>query len=251
MLRLRQMVFEKSAPRVLQPLEPVTVDLAGRSVLVVMKRHATARRMVLRLNREGASFVLTVPKRQAQTAALRFIEASRVWMQNTLVHHGRKDNDQHTDKIMLRGVEMTVIRTGKARGLVEVDVVAKTLSVSGTEAHWHRRLVDWLKQQAEMDLRRASLAYAEKMQCQFARLAVRDQKSRWGSCTQGGALSYSWRLILAPAFVLDYVAAHEVAHLKEMNHSPRFWRLVLSHCTHTRAAQQWLKAKGHTLHHGV
>jgi predicted metal-dependent hydrolase len=251
MLPLRQMLFGKSSPAPAKPLEPVTVDLDGLHVTVVLKRHATARRMVLRLNRDGASFVLTVPKRQSQISAVRFIEVSKIWMQNTLAHRGRPPDDQPTDKIMLRGVEMTLVRTGKARGLVQVDAVAKTISVSGTGEHWQRRLVDWLKQQAETDLRTASSDYATKMQCQFSKLTVRDQKSRWGSCTSDGALSYSWRLILAPPFVLDYVVAHEVAHLKEMNHGPRFWRHVLTHCAQTRAAKQWLKAHGHTLHHGV
>lgn len=251
MLPLRQMLFGKSSPAPLKPLDPVTVELDGLSVLVSLKRHATARRMVLRLDRDGESFVLTIPKRQSQIASIRFIEASKIWMQNTLAHRGRKQDDQSTDKIMLRGVEMQIVRTGKARGLVQVDPVVKTISVSGTEAHCQRRLVDWLKQQAELDLRIASTGYAAKMQCGFSKLTVRDQKSRWGSCSADGALSYSWRLILAPPFVLDYVAAHEVAHLKEMNHGPKFWRHVLTHCVQTKVAKQWLKAHGHTLHHGV
>lgn len=251
MLPLRQMLFGKSSPAPLKPLDPVTVDLDGLSVLVSLKRHATARRMVLRLDRDGESFVLTIPKRQSQIASIRFIEASKIWMQNTLAHRGRKQDDQSTDKVMLRGVEMQIVRTGKARGLVQVDPVVKTISVSGTEAHCQRRLVDWLKQQAELDLRIASTGYAAKMQCGFSKLTVRDQKSRWGSCSADGALSYSWRLILAPPFVLDYVAAHEVAHLKEMNHGAKFWRHVLTHCVQTKAAKQWLKAHGHTLHHGV
>ncbi len=251
MLPLRQMLFGKSSPAPLKPLDPVTVELDGLSVLVSLKRHATARRMVLRLDRDGESFVLTIPKRQSQIASIRFIEASKIWMQNTLAHRGRKQDDQSTDKIMLRGVEMQIVRTGKARGLVQVDPVVKTISVSGTEAHCQRRLVDWLKQQAELDLRIASTGYAAKMQCGFSKLTVRDQKSRWGSCSADGALSYSWRLILAPPFVLDYVAAHEVAHLKEMNHGAKFWRHVLTHCVQTKAAKQWLKAHGHTLHHGV
>jgi predicted metal-dependent hydrolase len=251
MLPLRQMLFGKSSPLPLRPLDPVTVDLDGCQVVVTLKRHATARRMVLRLNRDGQGFALTVPRRQSQSAALRFIETSRTWMQNTLAHRGLKQDDQSTDKIILRGVEMALIRTGKARGLVYVDAATKTISVSGTEAHWKRRLVDWLKQQAELDLRKASTDYAAKMQCTFTRLTVRDQKSRWGSCSADGALSYSWRLILAPPHVLDYVAAHEVAHLREMNHGPRFWRLVLTHCAQTKAAKQWLKSHGHTLHHGV
>jgi predicted metal-dependent hydrolase len=77
---------------------------------------------------------------------------------------------------------------------------------------------------------------------------VRDTKSRWGSCSARGNLNFSWRLILAPAFVLEYLAAHEVAHLKEMNHSPRFWRLVHGVCPKTIEAERWLKRHGTELH---
>jgi predicted metal-dependent hydrolase len=92
------------------------------------------------------------------------------------------------------------------------------------------------------------LRYAAAMGTTVKAISVRDQASRWGSCAADGKLSYSWRLIMAPAFVLDYVAAHEVAHRLEMNHGPRFWRLVLTHCPHTKDAKNWLKAHGRELH---
>jgi predicted metal-dependent hydrolase len=80
------------------------------------------------------------------------------------------------------------------------------------------------------------------------RVSVRDQSSRWGSCSSTGVLSYSWRLILAPPFVLEYLAAHEAAHLVEMNHSARFWRLVERICPDFRRAKTWLDAHGGDLH---
>jgi predicted metal-dependent hydrolase len=249
MLPLRQMLFGKKGPAPAKVYVPLVVNIDGRPVTIIVKPHATARRMVLRLARDGENFSLTVPKRQSQAAIPAFIEASRLWMQNTLAHRGRA-NENTSNTVMLRGHAFAIVRTGKTRGLVNCDTDAKSLAVPGDDTHWQRRLIDWLKKQAEVDLRKASTAYAEKIGARFIRITVRDQKSRWGSCTSDGALSYSWRLILAPAFVLDYVAAHEVAHLREMNHGPRFWRLVLTHCPHTRTAKQWLKTHGHTLHHG-
>jgi predicted metal-dependent hydrolase len=249
MLPLRQWLQTKRQVKPAAPLAPVEILIDGESVVVTLKRHATARRMVLRLARDGKTFVLTLPKRQSQISALDFIEKSRVWIQNTRAHHGRASaaaDDQH---ILLRGMNLNIAPTGKLRGLVTFDETTQTLAVPGDGPHRKRKIIDWLKQEAERDLRVASLAYAEKMQTRFSKLAVRDQKSRWGSCTSAGELSYSWRLVLAPPFVLDYVAAHEVAHLREMNHGPKFWRLVLTHCPHTRAAKQWLKREGHTLHH--
>jgi predicted metal-dependent hydrolase len=251
MLPLRQLMFGKAAPAPAKPLEPMLVDIDGRNITVLLKRHAAARRMVLRLSRDGETFTLTMPKRQSLTSAKTFLDASKVWMQNTLAHRGRKIAPEQTSTLLLRGQSMQLLRTGKLRGLVQHDEAGNILHVPGADDHWQRRLTDWLKQQAEADLRKASQHYATLMGARFTKLTVRDQKSRWGSCTSDGALSYSWRLILAPPFVLDYVAAHEVAHLREMNHGPRFWRLVLTHCPRTREAKQWLKAHGHTLHHGL
>jgi predicted metal-dependent hydrolase len=89
------------------------------------------------------------------------------------------------------------------------------------------------------------------MGVKFRRITIRDQRSRWGSCSAGGDLSYSWRLILAPDYVLDYVAAHEVAHLRHLDHSPRFWRLVLTHCPNATRAKNWLRIHGQDVHRVV
>ena len=100
------------------------------------------------------------------------------------------------------------------------------LYVAGEEEHAPRRLLDWLKRQAHLDLKMRVDLHARRLNLAPKRLFVRDQTTRWGSCSTSGALSFSWRLVLAPPFVLDYLAAHEVAHLAHMNHGPRFWALV-------------------------
>jgi predicted metal-dependent hydrolase len=107
---------------------------------------------------------------------------------------------------------------------------------------------DFLKREARRDLALSVRRYAEVLGVKFTRISVRDQSSRWGSCTSDGVLSFSWRLILAPPFVLDYLAAHEVAHLVEMNHSARFWRVVARICPETDRAKAWLHAHGNELH---
>ena len=122
------------------------------------------------------------------------------------------------------------------------------LIVGGAEAHLPRRLTDWLKARAKAELAAACGAHARRMGLSFRRLSVRDQKSRWGSCSARGNLSFSWRLILAPPFVLDYLAAHEVAHLAHHDHSPRFWALVRAHCEDVDRAEAWLREHGTGLH---
>ena len=123
------------------------------------------------------------------------------------------------------------------------------LHVTGEEEHAPRRLLDWLKRQAHLDLktRVAAPCQAPRSRRRSASI-VRDQTTRWGSCSTSGALSFSWRLVLAPPFVLDYLAAHEVAHLGHMNHGPRFWALVERTMPRHEEARSWLRKHGASLH---
>ena len=98
------------------------------------------------------------------------------------------------------------------------------------------------------DVHSAVARHADALRVRPTKITLRDTRSRWGSCSSTGGLNFSWRLILAPTYVLDYLAAHEVAHLREMNHSPRFWKLVEKLCPRTAEAELWLKRHGPGLH---
>ena len=124
---------------------------------------------------------------------------------------------------------------------------APRLIVSGAKEHAPRRLADWLAGEARRDLEMRVSAHATALGLKARRITLRDQKSRWGSCSSDGRLSFSWRLILAPNKVLDYVAAHEVAHLREMNHSPRFWAHVKASYGDPSWAKKWLRENGQAL----
>ncbi len=151
----------------------------------------------------------------------------------------------------LRGVPHRIVHRAGERGTVWTetrDSGDKIICVAGAIEHLDRRVHDYLKREARRDLQRAAEAYAQELGVRVKRLSIRDQSSRWGSCTSAGSLSFSWRLILAPSFVLDYLAAHEVAHLVEMNHSPRFWRVVARICPSAERAKKWLDTCGNDLH---
>jgi hypothetical protein len=109
-------------------------------------------------------------------------------------------------------------------------------------------MLDWMKRQANLDLNARVAVHADRLDLTPARIVVRDQTTRWGSCSTSGALSFSWRLVLAPPFVLDYLAAHEVAHLGHMNHGPRFWNLVERTMPRHEEARTWLRKHGASLH---
>jgi predicted metal-dependent hydrolase len=230
------------------PPEPLSLSIDGRAITINLRRHQSAKRMTLRLSPDGEGAVMTIPKRVTRIEAQDFAERSRPWLEKQLARRSPKKSFSNGAVLPLRGEPHALVETGGARGIVQCDAAGRQILVPGASGHVSRRVTDFLKTEAKRDLETASRHYAKLMDAKFSRLTIRDQKSRWGSCSAGGALSYSWRLILAPPQVLDYVAAHEVAHLIEMNHGPRFWRLVLTHCPHARFAKQWLKTNGRDVH---
>jgi predicted metal-dependent hydrolase len=237
-----------NALRQAKPLEPKIIEVSGRDVALNFRRNARCRRMVLRLTADGQSVVMTLPHRTSLAEALRFAETSKPWIEKTMAKRPPAVSFENDTKILFQGEHCTIRAVGGRRGLVMFSQEELSIIVPGDAAHVPRRLTDWLKAQAKAELQSVSQNYATAMQVKFKKLTVRDQKSRWGSCSATGDLSYSWRLILAPPEVLDYVAAHEVAHLKEMNHGPKFWRLVVTHCKTAKQARRWLRENGRELH---
>ena len=224
----------------------------GDEVLdVVFRRHAQARRLVLRLNANGTGVLVTVPKGVSRSKALEFTERSRSWIAERVQSRGSLIHLAHGQILPLRGIAHEIRPAEGRRGVVAVDPERCIIHVPGDAPHVKRRLLDFLKAAAREDLTRASAKYAALMGVRYRRITIRDQRSRWGSCSASGDLSYSWRLILAPDYVLDYVAAHEVAHLRHLDHSARFWRLVLTNCTGAAKAKNWLRTHGQDVHRVV
>ena len=231
-----------------KPLEPSRIKVGPEIMEVLFRRHAQARRLVLRLNANGTAVLVTVPKGVSRIKALEFTERSRPWIEDRVQNRGGTVRLLPGHAIALRGVEHEIRHIAGRRGTVTADEATGVIHVPGELPHLPRRLLDWLKAAARADLSAASDRYARAMAVGYRRISIRDQKTRWGSCSASGDLSYSWRLILAPPYVLDYVAAHEVAHLKHLDHSQRFWRLVLTHCPDAAIAKKWLKTQGHDVH---
>ena len=226
--------------------EPQVLLIGGQKIVLKFKRNARARRMILRLDSKTGGLVMTLPRRSGLNEALRFVEKSAGWVLGQMAKQVQRKSVIDGAQILFRGQPHVLKLTGGRRGVVEA--AQGVISVPGDAAHAERRIKDFIKKQALAELSEASQRYATAMNTRYRAITLRDQKSRWGSCSASGGLSYSWRLILAPSFVLDYVAAHEVAHLREMNHGPRFWRLVLTHCHNAKQAKAWMKTHGRELH---
>jgi predicted metal-dependent hydrolase len=228
----------------------ITVECDGEVYLIRLRRHRQARRYTLRIHAVNREVVLTMPPRGSVKQAKEFAQKHGGWIAARLRRLPDTVPFVHGTVLPLRGIEHRIDHRRTARGTVwlESHADARLLCVAGAAPHLPRRVRDFLKREAKRDLETASRAAALALGVDIKRVSVRDQSSRWGSCSSTGVLSYSWRLILAPSFVLTYLAAHEAAHLIEMNHSRRFWRLVDSICPDMGRAKAWLDVHGADLH---
>jgi predicted metal-dependent hydrolase len=218
---------------------------------VRLRRHRQARRYTLRIQAASRDVVLTMPLRGSVRAAKLFAQKNGGWIAARMARLPVAAPFRDGAVLPVRGEAHRIEHRAGARGTVWTECGStgdQLLCVAGRAPHVGRRIEDFLKREARRDLEAASRRAAERLGVAIKRVSVRDQSSRWGSCSSTGLLSYSWRLIMAPPFVLDYVAVHEVTHLKEMNHSPRFWRLVGAHCEDAARAKAWLDAHGGDLH---
>jgi predicted metal-dependent hydrolase len=223
---------------------------AERAYPVTVVRHPRARNYNLRIKEASREAVLTMPRRGSLREARAFAERNADWIALRLARLPEPVPFAPGAEIPLRGVPHRIEHRRHGRGTAWTEEAAGValLCVAGPVEHLRRRLRDYLKREARRELVQASRRFAGVLGVKLGRIGVRDTASRWGSCSHDGALSFSWRLILAPTFVLEYLAAHEVAHRLELNHSRRFWRVVDRLVPDWPRAEAWLKTHGNALH---
>jgi predicted metal-dependent hydrolase len=250
---LNETVMSQRAMLYRRPSEPQALEVVFNAAIYIVRvrRHRLARRYTLRIAAPAREVILTIPPRGTLKEAREFAQKHGGWIAARL---GRlPEVVRFADGIVvpLRGTPHRIVHRPGMRGTVWIEpnsAAEPLICVAGQAPHVDRRIGDFLRREAKRDLEAASHRFAASLGVAVKRVAVRDQASRWGSCSSTGALSYSWRLILAPPFVLNYLAAHEVAHLAEMNHSARFWRLVQRLCPDHQQAKVWLDVHGSDLH---
>jgi len=234
------------------PAAPGFIDIAhdGVTYRVVVTRSSRARRITMRIRSGTSDPVLTLPARRNLTVAANFAARHAGWLATRLARVPAQIPFRAGKTLPIRGSDHHVIETGALRGLVRAKRIGEVriLEVPGSPQHVSRRVTEFLKREARRDLEAAVARHLAAARARARRISIKDTKSRWGSCSANGTLSFSWRLILAPPFVLDYLAAHEVAHLRELNHSHKFWRLTRSLCSRTDDAEAWMKRYGAQLH---
>jgi hypothetical protein len=249
---MRRLLRERRAPIQIRDAEPETIEVRidDALVTVTVRRVPSARRMTLRVPPGHAAPVVSVPLRASRVAAERFVKSQESWLADRLAERTPPIPFADGAMIPLRGDPHRIRWVYGARGTVTPVRSAEgaVLHVAGRSEHLPRRVADFLRREARADLSEAVTEFAERVGRRPSAMRIKDTRAQWGSCSPSGVLSFSWRLVLAPGFVLRYVAAHEVAHLIELNHSPAFWRLNAELDPNHREARAWLKRHGRTLH---
>ena len=209
-------------------------------------RSLRARRASLRVDPAGRRIVLTAPLRMARATALGFAQSQAGWIAKRLQHLPERRPFVDGAEVPLFGETLAVRHRHGARGTVWRE--GAEIHVAGRVEHLPRRLRDWLTARLRERLLPLVAEKAARVGRPVKRVTVRDTRSRWGSCGPDGSLSFSWRLALAPPDVVDYLVAHEVAHLAHMNHGARFWALARDLCDGPiERPQAWLKKHGEQL----
>jgi predicted metal-dependent hydrolase len=223
---------------------PDAIRIGDPEIEVVLRRNARARRMVLRVAQSGRGPTLTLPPGVAIAQARAFLTDQEGWLRGHLARGpGRRPIEEGT--VLPFGDDTLTLRGHEGRRIVRAGA---ELLIPGSPDRFGPRAAAWLREEARRTCVAGVDRHAARLGRQPGRIRLGDPRARWGSCTSAGDLMFSWRLVMAPSAVFDYVIAHEVAHLAELNHSPRFWAVVRTLAPDYEPARDWLRRNGAGLH---
>jgi predicted metal-dependent hydrolase len=226
------------------------LKIEGQPVDVTVRLNPRARRLIVKVDPSTGEVTVVAPSQRALERALDFARGEEAWIARRLAEVPKVVTLSPGSRVPYRGREHVIRegRDGPAPVWVEDGDIIR---VAGRSEHMPRRLLDFFKREARRELEARTREFAKVVGVSPRKISVRDTASRWGSCSVTRSISFSWRLILAPSFVLDYVVAHEIAHMREMNHGPRFWKLVHEMVGDVKRPQNWLRKNGVSLHRYV
>ena len=231
-----------------QPQE-TSLEFDGRRVPVTLRRHPRARRIILRIDGRGEGgdgVAVTLPRGASAAEGLALVREKADWVLERLSELGPRVAFADGAVVPLGGADYLIRHVPGQRGAVRRE--GGEILVAGRTEHLGRRVRDWFRVQARSEIGPRVREKAGRLGRAPGRITIRDTRSRWGSCSADGNLSFCWRLVMAPLRVLDYVVAHEVAHLAEANHGPRFWQAVDGLTADVDGAREWLRVNGEALH---
>ncbi|MDT6939779.1 M48 family metallopeptidase [Brucella pseudogrignonensis] len=219
--------------------------VAGRELTLRVLENPRAKRLTLRIETGGKGLRVTIPPGLPDREVQSFLVRHQGWIESRIAKMPDQAGLRAGVKIPIRGVPHLITHQS-GRGTVDL-LEGNILLVHGDPAHLSRRIADYLKREVKRDIEQLVARHTATVGRKAKAVRFKDTKSRWGSCTSDGVLSFSWRIGMAPAPVINYLVAHEVAHLIEMNHGPKFWKLCHELCPDTERCKAWLKRNGSAL----
>ena len=225
---------------------PRKVQLDGMSVPLIVRRNRQARRILTRIDTRSGSVVLVLPPGASEAQGHEFLHKHAEWLRRRLSELPLRIPFADQATIPFRGQphRICLLPAGPQR----VQLADGSIEAGGRPGTLAKRLGAWFRAEARTTILPLATEKATAIDRIPDAVSIRDQKSRWGSCSSSGRLSFSWRLIMAPHHILDYVVAHEAAHLAQMNHSSSFWAIVARLTDDSGQARDWLKCHGASLH---
>ncbi len=222
--------------------EFISTSIGDRVVEIPIRRSLRAKWVRIQISDRGPEIVL--PKRANYKHAIEVVQNHELWLEKHLTKWSMRANESEVARsILVRGEPIRIVLVAEQRrGLLGTEEIVLQ------ESKWKSQAQEVLKELARADLQSAIDCWSHQMNLFPKKVSLRDQKTKWGSCSARGSVTFNWRLVMAPPKVLEYVVIHELAHLQELNHSPRFWALVEEHCPLWKSHKIWLRQNGHLLH---
>ncbi|HEX3982551.1 MAG TPA: SprT family zinc-dependent metalloprotease [Acidisoma sp.] len=221
------------------------LSLPGGAAQVIWRRSDRARRISLRIDARSGAVVVTLPPRSSKRAGMALLLENGTWVSNRLAALPNGITFAEGETVPIDGIPHLIRHQPEARGGAWAE--DGVLHVTGDPNFLRRRVTDFLRAEARHRLSALAWTNAGEVGLKPRRILIKDTRSRWGSCAPDGSLAFSWRLVMAPPFVQNYVAAHEVAHLRHLNHGQAFWSLVEALCPGWDIASDWLRSEGVSL----
>lgn len=223
-----------------------TVVLNGQLIQILIRRNSQARRIIIRIDTTSGMVVLVLPPRESVANGLKFLQKHPRWLKHRLSSLPKRIPFTNGAIIPFQGSPHLI--SHEPNGPKRMQLAYGMIKAGGNLNKLSQRLTIWLRAEARMTITLLANKKTAEINCRPFVISIRDQKSRWGSCSSSGHLSFNWRLIMAPPQILDYVVAHESAHLIHMNHSVTFWELVAQMTNDVHGSKNWLKQHGENLH---
>ena len=225
----------------------VEIKLAsGKTTIIKIRRSSRVHRLALRILPSTGQAELVLPRHVSEQEGVTFLHQKIKWLDQRLIKYLKPVPFKDGETVPFLGEPLIIFHLNSIRR--DIYREKGRLIVTGPKVRLSKAIHDWYRREGGAEITSRVKEKSEMLGKKYGRLTIRDTKSRWGSCSSKGNLNFSWRVVMAPPYVLDYLVAHEVAHLAEMNHSARFWDIVESLTDELQRGRRWLRHNGHELH---